>query len=117
MYLRPDLVEPQDGLNALVQEVSLLEQTAAVKSHQLFVEVYGEDIVVESTLHAFSFPQGHWAQRASFEMGRTCVMMWVASIKRSNKQLQRMQQVSSEFFQKHHDYIIAITDSTHLPCL
>lgn len=71
MPLRPDLVEPQDGLDALVQEVSLPEQTAPVKSHQLLVEVHGEDVEVESTLHAFGFPQGHRAQRASFEMGRT----------------------------------------------
>lgn len=59
MHLGPDLVEPQDGLNALVQEVGLLEQTAAVKSHQLFVEVHSEDVEVESALHAFGFPQGH----------------------------------------------------------
>lgn len=59
MHLRPDLVEPQDGLNALVQEVSLPEQTAPVKSHQLFVEVHSEHVEVESTLHAFGFPQGH----------------------------------------------------------
>lgn len=69
--MRPDLVEPQDGLDALVQEVSLPEQTAPVKSHQLLVEVHGEDVEVESTLHAFGLPQGHRAQRASFQVGRT----------------------------------------------
>lgn len=42
-----------------MQEVGLLEQTAAVKSHQLFVEVHSEDVEVESALHAFGFPQGH----------------------------------------------------------
>lgn len=71
MRLRPDLVEPQDGLNALVQKVSLPEQTAPVKSHQLLVEVHSEDVEVEPTLHAFGFPQGHRAQRASFERERT----------------------------------------------
>lgn len=75
----PDLVEPQDGLNALVQEVRLPEQTAAVKGHQLLVEVHGEHVEVETTLHAFSLPQGHRAQGASFARRRTHLILSVVS--------------------------------------
>lgn len=60
-----DLIEPQDGLDALVQEVGLSEQTPAVQSHQLLVEVHGEHIQVETAVHVLSFPQGHRSQRAS----------------------------------------------------
>lgn len=68
--MRPDLVEPQDGLNALMQEVRLPEQTAAVQGHQLLVEVHGEHVEVETSLHVFCLPQGHGAQRASCEKKR-----------------------------------------------
>lgn len=60
-----DLVQPQDGLDALVQEVGLPEQTAAVKRHQLLVEVHGEDVEMDASLHVLCLPQGHRAQRAS----------------------------------------------------
>lgn len=61
-----DLVEAQDGLDALVQEVGLPEQTAAVKRHQLLVEVHGEDVEVRLPLRRLSLPQSHGAQGASF---------------------------------------------------
>lgn len=64
-YLRPDLVESQDGLNALVQEVCLQLQTAAVQGHQLLIEVHGEHVEVDAALRALGLPQGHRAQRAS----------------------------------------------------
>lgn len=63
--MRPDLVQPQDGLNALMQEVRLPEQTAAVKRHQLLVEVHGEHVEVDPSLRVFGLPQGHRAQGAS----------------------------------------------------
>lgn len=61
-----DLVKSQDGLNALMQEVCLSEQTTPVQSNQLLVEVYGEHIQVHPSLQVLSLPQGHRTQRASF---------------------------------------------------
>lgn len=65
-HLRPDLVESQDGLDALVQKVRLPQQTAAVQGHQLLVEVHREDVEVDAALHGLGLPEGHRAQRASF---------------------------------------------------
>lgn len=55
-HVWPDLIELQNGLNALVQEMRLLEQAAAVQGHQLLVKVHSKDIKMETSLHVFSLP-------------------------------------------------------------
>lgn len=69
-HWRPDLVQSQDGLDAFMQEVCLPKQTAAVKGHQLLVEVHGEHIEVYTTLNGLSLSEGHRAEWASCRRGK-----------------------------------------------
>lgn len=68
--MRPDLVEFEDGLDALVQKVRLPQQTATVQGHQLLVEVHREHVEVDAALHGLGLPEGHRTQRASWPSGR-----------------------------------------------